>query len=119
MKQIESKSKRWPGTVTLSDPMTLPQVIAFEKALQDSGEFFEDKDGSRVLKPKMMWGGPDAAYIVGVLACVEKWELEGFPKKVSSDNFPATPRKDSHELVQWLFGEILSVYAGEIDIPNE
>jgi hypothetical protein len=30
-----------------------------------------------------------------------------------------SPRKASHELIKWLFGEILKVYNGELDIPNE
>lgn len=116
---IESPVKHWPGTVTLLDQLTMPQVLIFERVLAESGEFFEDKDGERVLKANTMWGAPDAKRIEGILACVEEWDLENFPDEVTVETFPATPRTSSHALISWLFGEIVKLYIGEVEIPNE
>lgn len=118
-KIITSPVDRWPGTVTIADPMTMPQVLAFEDALSKRSEFFEERDGQRLLKVNTLLGGPDAEGIAAILPCVESWEIEGFPKKPTEKNFPSSPRGDSHVFIQWLFGEILNVYAGETDIPNE
>lgn len=60
----------------------------------------------------------DERMLPAVIACVEKWELQGFPEIVTADTFPATPRGESHELVKWLFAEIHRIYIGELTIPN-
>ena len=108
-KQITSNSKRWAGTVTLSDPLTIPQAQAIEAGLKppQGGE-----DG------KIWLSVIDANQLPAVIACVEKWELTGFPEVVTVDNFPASPRKESHAFIEWLFREILNIYSGEAEIPN-
>jgi hypothetical protein len=57
----------------------------------------------------------DGAKLPAVQACVEKWELENF----NPDPFPFSPRGDSHHLVDWIFQEILKIYIGDLEIPNE
>jgi hypothetical protein len=49
-----------------------------------------------------------------VIACVEKWELADF----TPDPFPASPRGDSHKLIDFIFAELLKVYFGEQEIPK-
>lgn len=119
-KVITSPVDRWPGTVYLPDPMTMPQVLAFEKALTQNNEYFEDVDGQRVLRSNMLWGTPDSEWVkIAILPIVEEWHLSNFPDPVTEENFPFTPRVASRELVNWLVNEIFMVYAGEVDIPNE
>jgi hypothetical protein len=55
----------------------------------------------------------------GIIACVEKWELEGIGNP--PDPFPASPRADSRDLIAWLISVITRVYMGEEEKadPNE
>jgi hypothetical protein len=109
-KVITSPSSRWPGQVSLSSPMTLPQALAWEKAIRAGQSLTGDVTLTDL----------NYAMLPGVCACVEKWELEGMTN-VTPDTFPATPRKDSAELLNWLIGEITRVYVGEEEKadPNE
>lgn len=106
-KVITSPSKRWAGTVTLADPLTLAHVEAIEQALEIQ------TDGERVYLSVI-----DKRNLPAVFACVEKWDLGNFPEAVTLDTFPMSPRKASHDLVQWLWNELMKVYVGEQDIPN-
>ena len=108
-KVITSPVKRWPGTVTLSDPLSYPQVFAFQNALDISKE---------------LGGGASVdqfhyALLPGCCKCVEKWDLVGLPDVLTPDTFPATPRKSAAELVSWLIGEIVLLYQEAEEIPNE
>jgi hypothetical protein len=49
---------------------------------------------------------------------VEKWELQDFPPP-TADTFPMSPRKATHDLIAWIFGEAWRIYIGELEIPNE
>lgn len=110
-KVITSPSKRWAGTVTISDPLTLPQVELIEAGLElPAGT---DGDG------RVFFTVLDKPHLPAILACVEKWGLSNLPEAVAADNFPMSPRKASHELIAWLFNEIYKVYMGELEIPNE
>lgn len=109
-KVITSPIERWKGSVTIADPLTIPQVQAIEAGMTipEVGN-----DGRYWLSVT------DAMQLPAILACVEKWELENFPEKVTAENFPASPRGDSHKLVEWLFESIRKIYFGEIAVPNE
>lgn len=111
MKVIKSTSEKWSGSVEIADPMTMLQVKAVEDALSKFTE--EKKEGGRVWFSEV-----DEAMLPAVFACVEKWELSGFPSTVTVETFPATPRTESHKLIRWLFNEIYKVYIGEVEIPN-
>ena len=113
-KVITSPSKRWQGSVTISDPLTLPQVEAIEAGLEMPRQADDtDKDG------RVFFTVLDKPHLPAIFACVEKWELSHFPESVTIETFPMSPRKDSHELIAWLFHEIYKVYMGELEIPNE
>ena len=101
-KRISSPSSRWPGSVTLSDPMTLPQALAWEKAIRAT----QGTTGEATLTDV------NYALLPGICACVEKWELERLGQ-LTPDNFPATPRRKSIELITWLTNEVSAVYTGE------
>lgn len=107
-KTITSPSKRWAGSVTISDPLTLPQAEAIESALEFSAH------GDKVYLTVI-----DKSYLPAVFACVEKWELSNFPENPEIGNIPMSPRKESSELYQWIWGAIRGVYLGESQVPNE
>ena len=102
-----SPSLRWPGQVTLSSPMSLPQALAWEKAIRTA----QNLEGDITLTDI------NYAMLPGILACVKSWELEG----LDPDKFPASPRADSRDLISWLVKEIAHVYMGEEEKadPNE
>lgn len=104
-KVLQSPSKRWPGTITISDPLTMPQYLAWldcnERA---AGESIHRKPG---------------AFLPGVLACVEKWELGGgFPTSPTPDTFPASPAVAVVRLMSLLVGEIWGIVNAEDEPPN-
>jgi hypothetical protein len=96
----------------LSDPLTLPQAMAIEAGLKKNAD--TAAEGNNV-----EWTRLDDGAVKAILVCVEKWELENFPEIVTAENFPASPRLDSHKLIDWLFGEIIKIYTGDAQIPNE
>ena len=106
-KQITSPVSRWAGTVTISDPLTLPQVQLIEAGSQKP----EGHEGEKTIWLSEL----DELKLPAVLACVEKWELENF----TADPFPASPRADSHKLIDFIFTELVGVYLGEAAIPKE
>jgi len=61
----------------------------------------------------------DANQLPAILGCVEKWEIENIPEKPTLETFPASPRAETHKLIDWLFRELLTVYFGEATVPNE
>ena len=100
-KVIKSPVDHFAGEVTLSDPLTFPQVFAIEDALESGRELGEDATAARYYH----------ALLPGIIECVEKWELNGVPNNPTQDTYPATPREEVAELLAWLMGEILTLYA--------
>ena len=108
-KVIISPIERWNGSVTISDPLTMPQAQAIEGGLTMPQENTEGRVWLSVI---------DGNQLPAIIACVEKWELANLPENVTADNFPASPRVQSHKLIEWLFTELRRVYMGEVEIPN-
>lgn len=109
-KVIKSPLQRWAGEVTISDPLTLSQAHLIEDGLtQPQG----GEDG------RIWFTVIDDKQLPAILGCVEKWSLSNFPENPTLENFPASPRGDSHKLIDWLFSEIRNVYFGEAQVPNE
>ena len=102
---ITSPVKKWAGTVTLADPLTFTAFIAWNDAMREAHQYrtTDEKPGDYLRY--------SAAVLPGILACVEKWELQDF----SPDPFPATPRKSSDQLVAWLVREIRVVASEDED----
>ena len=115
-RQITSPVEKWPGTVTLCDPLTFPQVVGLQDAFADVETAREKAQvKNRVLTQAKL----DSILLEPVCACVQKWELDGFPEDVSVETFPATPQKPAAELVAWLIGEVMKIYTGETaPVPN-
>jgi hypothetical protein len=108
-KSITSTVEKFKGSVIIADPLNLAQARLIEAGMTQP----EGEDG------RVWLSVIDENQLPAVIACVEKWEVENIPEGVTLDNFPATPRKQSHELVSFVFGELLKVYFGELKIPNE
>jgi len=109
-KIITSTNEKWKGSVAIADPITIPQAQAIEATFKnvEAGE-----DG------KVYLTALDVNKLPAVILCVEKWELENFPETVTLETFPASPRKHSHALIDFIYREILKVYTGDAEIPNE
>lgn len=107
-KIITSPVSQWQGTVTIADPLYLPQVEAIEAA------FDFKPDGEKVWLSVL-----DKNKLPAIFACVEKWNLENFPDAPTLETFPLSPRPASTKLITWLWQEICAVYLGEVIVPNE
>jgi hypothetical protein len=101
----------WRGTVSIYENLFISQVEAVEAALLDRVEVDNEN--------KVRLTHLDKPKLPALIACVEKWNLEGFPEAVTKDNFPLTPRRPAHLLVEYIFDEIRVIYNGEITVPNE
>src|SRR3990172_7386952 len=88
-KLIISPSKRWPGTVTIADPLTMPQAELIEEGMGTSPEKTEGAKPGRWLLAFAKH------HLPMILACVEKWELANFPEIVTPETFPISPRMKS------------------------
>lgn len=107
-KVIKSPVDHFAGEVTLSDPLTFPQVFAVQDAIAEAGDFGEEINVMRY----------NGAVLPGILKCVEKWNIKNFPKNVTADNFPATPAIPSAQLIAWLMGEISELFNEAEPDPN-
>ena len=103
---VTSPVKRWPGTVTLADPLNFPQYIAWKDAIKSAPDPAADYDRYC------------AALLPGVIACVEVWSLEGIGTP-TPDTFPAVPPLDRDQLLVWLIRNIRGVInATDAPDPN-
>jgi hypothetical protein len=120
-KVITSPSSRWPGQVTLSSPMSLPQALAWERANRDVRPIREQLRKSKADGDIELSDITEIHNLMlpAVIACVEKWELKGLGNP--PDPYPASPRNDSMALMGWLINAIDDVYSGEEEKadPNE
>ena len=105
-KTFVSEFKRWPGSVTFYDPLTLPQVVAFQEATYAASriENATAKQHQQVLLP-------------AILTCVERWEIEGV--EADADKFPASPMAETDRFFSWLYGSLISIAVGSEGDPNE
>ncbi len=93
-KVITSPVKKWQGTVTLRDPLSLPQVVAIQDAnaeVQALGKKTTLQKQHNILVPVL-------------LDCIEKWDLEGIDDPPNP--FPASPLVSSAKLANWLLDEV-------------
>lgn len=98
---------RWAGAVTIADPLTLPQAQLIEAGLKQP----EGHEG----ETRIFLSVIDEMKLPAVIACVEKWDLTNF----TPDPFPASPRGESHKLIDFIFQELMNVYLGESIVPKE
>lgn len=111
-KVIHSQSKRFTGSVTIADPLTIPQAQLIEAGMR------LPKDDTQT-DGRVWLSVIDANQLPAIIGCVEKWELANIPEKPTLETFPASPRVETHKLVDWIFSELTKVYFGEAEVPNE
>lgn len=117
---VTSPVEKWAGEVVLCDPLTIEQVIAIEDALDAGVEVGDSKFIESLAKSadgkvsSLQWTSRlDAIYIPVIAKCIDSHTLP-----FQFDKFPASPRKDSHLLVTVLWGKLLDIYRGTVEVPN-
>ncbi len=115
-KTITSPIARWQGTVTLSEPLTLPQAEAIEQAQSSLQEKIKELVEKKITEFYFL--ELDKLKAGAINACLEKWSLDNFAP-LADNTVPFSPRKASHELIDWLFNEVIKIYTGESEVPNE
>lgn len=123
-KVLESPVKRWPGTITIPDFLTIPQAIAWEEAIGNANEILPEAEPfvkdeklttSQINRISASWSTKWTSLVLpGIMACVESWNLEG----LDHNNFPATPPLSRVKLVAWIVNEIKKLYDEAEEIPN-
>jgi hypothetical protein len=97
-KAITCPVKRWPGTIVIAHPMTLPQVALFQRMWRELGEL---GDVSSLEQSAVLWPG--------LRELILEWNIKNLDLP-SPDNFPGQPTKDVDEFFVWLFKEVLDAY---------
>lgn len=122
---ITSPVKRWPGTVTLADPLNYEQLAAWQDAVSEAERIkaaLQAPLGTTLIVGDIV-GYPQIAqvFLPGVCACVEAWDIggTGWPAVVGPGTIPATPRAPAARLLSWLIGEISNTISEADDIPND
>ena len=114
---ITSPVKRYPGTVTLSEPLNFVQLFSWRDAHEAAQEYVEAVDsGHLVVRDVLRY---QRALLAGALRCVESHTLGGLPATLTADTFPATPIKAALSLAQWLSNEIAALIAEDDEAPKE
>ena len=124
-KILTSPVKKWPGTITLPDFLTIGQAMKWEEALSKSRDILPECEPFEKDKPltenqakridKQTTAEALNLILPGILACVESWNLEG----LDPNKFPATPLLSRAILVSWIVDEITKLYNEENEVPNE
>ena len=115
-KVVTCPVKRFEGTVTLRDPMTLQMVAKWEEVLQII-RAIPNEDARK-------YDTIEASFYPLVVEMVEAWNLANILPNVTAENFPnaspGTGAASIHALIGWLITECQKVYNGnEDDDPNE
>ena len=71
-KTIKSPVKEFPGTVDLHDPLTMPMVVAFEKAIDETIALGEARQSEI-----------DYTALPGIFACVKFWNLPALSSAIN------------------------------------
>lgn len=98
----------------IHDPLTYPQLIAYYDAI-DEVQALRAKNGKKEPSAFIL----RQMLLPALIGCIDKWNLENFPKKVTPENFPASPTRASGEIVDWLQENILLLITEETEVPNE
>ena len=111
---LSSPVKKWPGTITLADPLTFPQLIAWSEANERAAEIVTDDRKAKGSERSREF----FELLKGVLPCVEAWDLKDFPSGVTAENFPASGLA-GFRLIAFLNAQISAqVREADDDVPN-
>ena len=114
-KVLQYKEEPFTGSVVFSDPLSLEQEAAIERANADMKRTIEALGGVNNGSSAMI-----AAILPGILACTERWNLSGIPEEPTLQTWPTRPRVAVSKLVAWLLTELSKLYqdATDIEAPN-
>ena len=112
-KVLPYKVEPFIGSVTFSDPLSLEQEAAIERANAAMRREMDSLGGigaSAII----------AAILPGILACVEKWNIPGIPENPTVQTWPTRPRVAVSALVAWLLTEVGKLYQDTVEpeAPN-
>ena len=134
MKKVESPVTKFPGSVTIKDPIPLSACVEWEAALSDC-QPSSCSDGKKILMKmvgteeradiideytkhfagceKCRPGLPETAaqerMLKAIKTCVESWNVSDFDLV----NPPGSPKKARSQFVAWVIREINTVYNAE------
>ena len=111
-KIINSPNEHFTGTVELYDPLTYPQVVAYQEAIAEVQSLIADNGEVSMMKLRL-------TLLPSILDCVSKWKLANIPKRPTVKTFPATPIIDATLLWEWLQEELNSLLVGVNEVPKE
>ena len=123
-KVIQSPSKRYPGSITLSYPLTFPQYATWRRTLDEMPDppetEGEEAAGWRIFD---LAADPDKAVLMlpVIFEIVEKWELQNMPEPLTVETFPSTPPASVYRLLLRILAEINGIISEDDDaeIPFE
>ena len=129
-KVITSPVKKWSGTVTISDPLSLPQAVKFQQAIRDAAALMrkalveagidvklEKAKKTDFDKVRLSTLQVNEVYGEAILDCVEEWNLEGIENP--PEYLPGTPGISAGKLSSWLIKEITALFKEDEEVPNE
>ena len=121
-KKIVSEIKGWEGSVTIADPLLLPQSLALRKAQKEVSGFFTKKKGEFVLKEDVVIEEYLLVKLPSLFGCIEKWNIEG-KTQPTAETFPIAgtdiDMANAISFTTWLSSEIMALYnSDEDDDPN-
>ena len=111
---ITSPVPEFPGTITLCDPLTLQQCYTISVAFETIKVNSEDETSTRSKKAYAR----SRDILDALIACSEKWEIQGQPEKPTQETFIGSPVDKTNTLLTWAFSELQKIYFGEIVVPN-
>ncbi len=118
-KIITSPVDRRPGTVTLADPLTLPQVIA----IQDASEQIQvEKNRLRDLGLVNTFSTGKQVMIIwpALNLCIEAWAIEGLDQDINTAPIVGTDHKrEVFDLYLHLWEEVTGFFRDSEDVPEE
>ena len=127
---VTSPIARFPGTVTLRDPITFPALIAWKDAWEEALKWATRSETPGKVDVSDIYRFR-SALIPGIAACIESHALvnakpgaengnrPALPASLSLDNFPASPELDALQLIAWLTDEVQKVINEVEDDPKD
>ncbi len=111
-KTVYSKVAKFPGSVVLTDPLTLPQVLELEEGIDEHDALIDSGERSRAVLSKVL--------VPTLCKVIVECHLQGWPEHPSLDTWPASPRGATADVTDWLIEEVRQIYIGDAQtVPFE
>jgi len=110
---ITSPVAEFPGTLVLRAPLNLEQCHRIAVALETASA-----KGAEAEREDRRYASNQET-LRALIACVEKWEIQGQPEAPTLETFNASPVVPVQRFLTWALGELIDIYFGELTVPNE